>query len=251
MHKIIMTLLFVSFISNHLWSQTIAWEDSLSTAIVYLSIDERDYSDHPHRTSPAYDVVESDPKYHGGILQVVNKTLRKYPTAVLNRHVENMYIYDQFDKGDDLDGTYRGRHGFFYCVIYLPDGQIDTLETERLLHHEISHRLHMFEGKGFDMKAWKQNNALKYGDIKSYNRDFAPDLYDKGFINKYAVINKFEDFASFAENMFIYKPVFWNAIRDHEALRNKFEIACDFYESLDPRLNQAYFLEMNGVELDK
>ena len=242
-------ILVIGLSTTLLQAQTIKWEDSLSQATVYLHIDVEDFKEHPHRSSAAYDVIETPAEFHETILSITNKTLRKYPSDVLNRHVEKLYLYDQFDKGNDLMGVYRGKHGFLFAIPYLDNGHVDTLDLERVIHHEISHRLQMFEGKGFDLKSWKENNTLKYGEIKSYDRDFAPDLYDKGFINQYAVMNKFEDFAAFAENIFINKPAFWNAIDSHNALRNKFEIICAYYESLDPSMNRDYFLEMNGVTL--
>lgn len=246
----ILLLILVSTNALPSLAQTKLWQDSLSNAVVYLQIDEEDYKNHRHRTASGYDVIESDPQFHDVIIRTTYKTLRKYPSAVLIKHVHKLYMYDQFDKGDEMMGVYRARHGFLFAVPYLDNGEVDTLDLERVIHHEVSHRLLMFEGKHLDLKDWKKNNTLKYGEIKSYNRDFAPDLYPKGFINKYAVLNKFEDFAAFAENIFINKTVFWDAITAHPPLRNKFDIICQYFESLDPSMNQDYFLQMNKITLD-
>ncbi|GEM_PF-2571082 len=242
-------LLVLVVITQWVYAQTICWQDSLSKAKVYLSIAEQDYKYHPHRTGRAFEVIESAPEFHETILRIANKSLRKYSNELLNNHVDRLYIYDQFDRGNDLMGLYRGRHGLLFAIPYLENGQIDTLDLERVIHHEISHRLLMFEGKYFDLKSWKQINRLNYGSIKSYNRDFDPELYDKGFLNKYGVMNKYEDMASFAENIFINKPIFWEAVLSHEALRKKFDIICDFYGALDPSLNQEFFLQLNGIVL--
>lgn len=246
----LLSLFLVSLATLPTHAQTKMWQDSLSNAVVYLQIDRQDYHRHPHRTAAGYEVIESQEDFHDVILRTTHATLRKYPTRVLNEHVNKLYMYDQFDKGDELMGVYRGRHGFLFAVPYLENGQVDTLDLERVIHHEISHRLLMFEGQYFELKAWKNNNGLRYGKIKSFNRAFAPELYAKGFLNKFAVMNKFEDFAAFAENIFINKPEFWQAIEAHPALRNKFEIICSFFEALDPQMDLAYFLQMNGVSLD-
>lgn len=79
--------------------------------------------------------------------------------------------------------------------------------------------------------------------------EFDSALYSEGFIYSYALTNKWEDFASFAENIFIYQPAFWNAIRDNKRLWNKFEIICSYYQALDPMLNRQYFLDLNKITL--
>lgn len=246
----LLVFFLLAFLDRIAIGQTVLWQDSLSNTKIYLQVDENDYDEHPHRTSGKFDVIESAPQFHPEILSIVNKALRKYTTPILNEHIQQLYVYDQFDKGDNMEGTYLGRHGFFFAVRYLPDGTIDTLEFERLIHHEFSHRLLMFEPKPFDFKSWKAQNSINYGSIKSFNRVFNPELYSKGFINKYAVSNKHEDFASFAENIFINKKVFWKAIADYAPLRKKFEIICAYYEALDPSMNRDYFLKLNSIVLE-
>ena len=105
--------------------------------------------------------------------------------------------------------------------------------------------------KLFDSDTWKKNNELNYGAIKSYDRRFDADLHPKGFLHKYAVINKLEDFISFAELIFMNNPAFWEAADKYEKLRNKFEITCGFYESQDPVMTREYFLRMNEVALSE
>ncbi|MEQ8927726.1 MAG: hypothetical protein RLO81_18055 [Fulvivirga sp.] len=231
-------------------AQTISWQDSSSNSVVYLHIDEADFKEHKHRTSPKFDVIEAPSKHHQAILATMSTALRKYPIEVINEHFEKMYVYEEFDKKRIAMGIYLGRHGFFFAVRYKDDGSIDTEILERLIHHEFSHRLFMFENKGFDDKAWTANNSLKYGEIKSYQQNLDSDLFDKGYIYKYSVMNKLEDFSTFAENLFVSKPGFWEAIKSHETLRNKFKVASEFYESIDPQFNEAYFLNMHGVILD-
>jgi len=237
--------IFLSLFGYQLIAQTILWEDSLSSATVYFKIDESEFKEHPHRTSPKFDVVETRIEKRSEILHIVKKALRKYTPGVLNENIEKIYVYDQFDKGNRWMGTYLGRHGFFFAVPYKLSGDVDTLNFERLIHHEFSHRLFMFNLKYFDNKGWKANNELRYGKIKSYNRNYMPELYSKGFLHEYGVLNRLEDFTSFAENIFISDPVFWQAINSHQRLKNKFEIVCEFYAKLDPKLNRAYFLQYN------
>ncbi|QSE96077.1 putative zinc-binding metallopeptidase [Fulvivirga lutea] len=250
MIKYLIAYLLIIFCVDILQAQTISWQDSSSNAVVYLHIDEADFKEHKHRTSGKFDVIETHPKYHQTVLATINKALRKYPASVINEHFTTIYVYDEFDKKRIMMGTYLGRHGFFFAVKYMEDGSVNTEMLERLIHHEFSHRLFLFESKGFDDKAWTANNTLKYGDIKSYRQNLETELFDKGFIYKYSVMNKLEDFSTFAENLFVSKPGFWEAIKSHETLRNKFKVASEFYESIDPQFNEAYFLDMHGVSLD-
>jgi len=81
------------------------------------------------------------------------------------------------------------------------------------------------------------------------NTTFDRKLYDKGFLYEDATVNKLEDFASFAENIFINQPVFWEAVSENEKLRAKFEIISEYYESLDSSMNKNYFLELNNITL--
>ena len=235
-------------ISSIIQAQSIYWQDSLSEITVYFHIDENEYGEHPHRTSKAYDVIELEERYHPAITSLIKKAYSKYPAKLLKENIDKVYVYDQFDEGKSTMGKYIGRHGFFYAVPFLENGSIDSLDFERLIHHELSHRLHMFNYKPFDYKSWKNCNALKYGAIKSYNQDFDEDLHKKGFLYKYAVLNKWEDFASFAENIFIYQPEFWDALAKHQLLRKKFDIICSYYEALDSQLNRAYFLNLHGMK---
>ncbi len=231
-----------------LQAQTFSWTDSLSGAIVYLHIDKSEFKNHKHRSSSKFEIKESSEKYYQEIISTFQKAIRKYPTRIIEENVKQVYIYDQFDKNGAMMGTYIGRHGFFFTPTY-EQGILDTLALEKVIHHEISHRLHIFNMKLFDFGAWKKNNGLKYGDIKSYDRRFNPELYSKGFLHEYAVTNKLEDFTSFAEHIFMKDSEFWEAVNTNEKLYKKFELTCDFYESLDPKMNKEYFLELNQITL--
>lgn len=248
MKSLLVFLIFYIFLRFLLQAQSVVWQDSLSKAMVHFHIDENEYKAHPHRTSKAYEVIELDNIYYPVIISILKKAYRKYPTQLLKENVDNVYIYKQFDEGRATMGKYIGKHGFFYAVPFLENGNVDSLDFERLIHHELSHRIHIFNYKHFDFKSWKNCNLLKYRTIKSFNRNFNPDLYKKGFLYKYAILNKWEDFASFAENIFIYQPEFWDALANHSLLRKKFEIICSFYEALDSNLNEAYFLGLHGVD---
>ena len=79
--------------------------------------------------------------------------------------------------------------------------------------------------------------------------DFDISLYDEGFLHKYAISNKWEDFTSFAEQIFINDPKFWNAVANHKKLRNKFELTCEFYGALDPFWSREYFLNLYANKL--
>lgn len=237
--------------SHTLNAQTIVWEDSLTDAKIYFKIASEDFEFHKHRTSPAFEIIESDEKYHDAIIKTFLKALRKYPNHLLNEHVGTIYVYDQFYKDHGALGTYIGRHGFFFEVNYI-GANIDSHGLERVIHHEISHRLQMFNPKLFDNKAWKRNNLMKYGapyGSKLKIQEFDSALFVKGFLQSYGLTNKFEDFSTFAENIFIYNPVFWEAIQTLEKIRNKFELTCNFYEKLDPRLNKQYFLDLHNITL--
>ena len=149
-------------------------------------------------------------------------------------------------------GTYIGRHGFFFAVRYLEQEILDTLELERVIHHEISHRLILFNAQNFDFSSWEENNKMSYGtsyESKLKILEFDPKLYPQGFLYSYGLTNKWEDFATFAENLFLNKVDFWEAVNEHKRIQNKFEMICDFYESLDPKMDKEYFIKMNHVAL--
>jgi len=243
-------ILFFYTACSHLQAQTISWTDSLSGAIVYLHIDKSELKHHKHRSSSKFEIKEISEKCYKLVISTFQKAIRKYPTRIIEENVDRVYIYDQFDKNDAMMGTYIGRHGFFFKPRY-EQSILDTLALERVIHHEISHRLHIFNMKLFDYDAWKKNNDLKYGEIKSFDQKFNPELYSKGFLHKYAVMNKLEDFTSFAEHIFINNPEFWEAIDTNEKLYIKFEMTCDFYESLDPKMTKEYFLEINQITLSR
>lgn len=241
-------ILFFCIICTSLQAQTFSWTDSLSGAIVYLHIDQADYKNHKHRSSSKFEIKETSEKYYNSIISTFQKAIRKYPVKIIDENVDQVYIYDQFDKNDAMMGTYIGRHGFFFKPTY-EQGILDTVALERVIHHEISHRLHIFNMKLFDLGAWKSNNDLRYGEIKSFDRRFDPELYSKGFLHKYAVLNKLEDFTSFAEHIFMNDTEFWAAIDANEKLYSKFEMTCSFYEALDPGMSKEYFLTMNQITL--
>ena len=95
---------------------------------------------------------------------------------------------------------------------------------------------------------------MNYG--ASYDSDFGilefdPNLHQYGFLYSYSLTNKWEDFATFAENLFLNKKEFWEAVERYEKIRNKFELISVFYETLDPKMSKEYFLDMNQVKLSE
>ena len=237
------------FISHIINAQNITWTDSINKITLYFHIDESQLKNHPHRTSKAFEVIETSPNNHAIIQSVFQKTISKYPKSIVDQNKDKFYVYDQYIEGNGMMGTYLGRHGFFFTIPYLDNGQVDTIDFERLIHHEFSHRIFIFNIKHFAFKNWKTNNKFKYGDIKSYDRKLNSDLYPKGFLHKYAVLNKWEDFASFAEFILMNNKAFWKALTNNQLLRNKFEIICSFYEALNPTFDRDYILKLNNISL--
>lgn len=230
-------------------AQTIYWDYPKAEATVYFHIEEVDYKQHKHRKSKEFDIRETDPANYDKIKEIVSRALDKYPSQVLNDNVEKIYVYDHFKKG--FDGEYIGRHGFFFAVKYDDKGGLDELNFERVIHHELAHRLNMWNTRLLDLNTWKVNNELNYGAKYESNLkwlEFDKNLFSRGFLYSWALTNKLEDFASFGENIFIHQPTFWNAIKEHKPLRNKFNLICEFYGKLHPQFNRDYFLGLHGIE---
>ena len=156
-------------------------------------------------------------------------------------------------KKSDRSGLYVSKFKFYLTMPEFNKG--NKLIFEKLFHHEFSHCLFENYKKQLNKREWKKLCLKKYhGKIwemirsNSNMREFNPDLYSTGFLNLYATINIKEDFASFAENIFLSDVVFWKAVSENKLLHQKLILTIGFYKKLNPDFDEKYFEKNNSAK---
>lgn len=188
------------------------------------------------------------------VVNCLTEVLNKYPQSLLNENLKKITLFGKMKKKKvDLSGLYVSKYKF-----YLTMPEFDPVYKrifEKLFHHEFSHCLFENYKKNINKKEWKKFCLKKYhGKIwemirtNSNMREFSPDLYSTGFLNLYATINMKEDFASFAENMFLKDAVFWKAVSENNLLHQKLILTIGFYKKLNPNFDEKYFEKNNTVK---
>lgn len=183
---------------------------------------------------------------------IINEELEKYPKEVILKNLENIYILKNLSfYGYDYGGTYAFKD--IYLSSGLNDLNYDNDSIRRSFHHEFSSILLNNYRRYFNSNEWMKVNAeYNYygsgiGALKSglTSLDLSSYYFQKGFLTQYSTASMEEDFNVFAENMFMGKERFWYAVDNYEKINEKYKIMIEFFSSINPKLNDDYFRNLN------
>lgn len=189
------------------------------------------------------------------LLEQLVKIESKYPASFIDTTIFQFYVLDRIIRyGVECGGTTDYENG----IIFLTYGQLnDSLNKfyfERAFHHELSHILIPkflekirpdFYGEWYNLTAVKYGNsgykALKNGFS---GQEFDAELGQYGILYEYAISSFDEDFASFAESLFMNNQDFWKFCEAYEPIRKKKDLAIEFYQFIYSGFSEEFFISI-------
>ncbi|MGB3341427.1 MAG: hypothetical protein WBB37_08100 [bacterium] len=130
--------------------------------------------------------------------------------------------------------------------------------VENVFHHELNHMLSDRHYALFNREKWKSFNPSDF----NYKGRYAPWTYvvnhgtsqpwfdttylHQGFLSEYSKTRLCEDFARYAEALFMSEKRFWDAFDKYERVREKAKLTIDFYTRLDSMFTEDYFRELGN-----
>jgi hypothetical protein len=173
---------------------------------------------------------------------IIEQALSRYPEQLVKDNLKGIHITkDLFCYGIRYGATYANG------IIYLSSEGSEQGYTEYYLmstiHHEFSSIL--FNNYLFPQARWLASSpgGARYryaaeGGYKalldgSSSLDGNDTLYSGGFVNEYASSHMEEDFSEFSACVLTYPLMMRELIRKYPAIKSKFVVWLEFYESLD------------------
>ncbi len=172
-----------------------------------------------------------------------------YSLFFLTQQLKRIYVLDTLlDRGILIGG--KANYEFQYILSMYRDSTPEYNHRKLLntLHHEFSHNLRNKNWDQFPHKDWKKFNLKKYGKggHHAIKKGSSSQLFDTllckvGFLHEYGSSSADEDFASFAENLFLNRQEFWKLVDQYPLIKAKKDLTIQFYHSLDPKFTEEYF----------
>jgi hypothetical protein len=178
-----------------------------------------------------------------------------YPKEFLTTYLQDIYVLDTIIQ----EGAYIGGKANYlekYVIVVLRDSsKLRLNQMLNTLHHELSHNIMNSHRDVFPIKEWEQLNKLDYGKggLNTIKKNILYSEYDsnyckQGFINLYASSSEGEDFASFAENLFLNHQEFWKLVDTYPLIAQKKDLTIAFYHSLNTIFTEEYFKNLPIIE---
>jgi hypothetical protein len=183
------------------------------------------------------------------VLGVLNEFIHIYPIQLTQTNLKSIYILDTIISNDQMVGGKANHlHEHIICMYRDSTPEYTRKKLLNTLHHEFSHIIQNKYYKDFPFKVWHKHTKKKYGRggdtaIKKgkTSKVFDEALCSKGFLYEYALASNREDFASFAENLFLNNQEFWTLVDKYPLIKAKKDLTIQFYHSLDPIFTEEYF----------
>ncbi len=185
------------------------------------------------------------------VIQELQKFMVGYPEDFLTNNLSRIYIVDEVNEDQiAIGGKSDATHKCIYMQ-YKDSSDYNRYQFNKFMHHEVSHILLRNHWKNFERRKWKRSSVCRCGNDgfiaikKGADSTVLNDSLCKlGFLHQYAMSAVVEDFASFAENIFMNNAEFWNLAQNYPYIRRKTELFIQFYETLDPTFTEAYFKKL-------
>ncbi len=196
----------------------------------------------------------TDQRYYD-FLGLVKSELVKYPHAVLNDDVDNVFVAGQILSDDE-----KYTAGFYYpgtqniylfpLVFDMPNFE-DGTTIRSTIHHEISSillRKYRFDMigfmayNGFEIEYWHDEGYLLKNPPPSY---YASDaLLSEGLLTHYAQTSPENDYNGYVEVAFAYPEIMSKYCSRYDRINLKYEFIKKFYLSISPDF-QSVFDQVN------
>lgn len=241
-------LLFITSFSYLLVAQDTLIDKRTGISIIFSAkgkiFPEGWYSEKINGKGKSLDTIEYERS-----IKVIEKSLLKYPTKVIQQNLTSIYILNYLEFfGQPFGGTTSSNR------VYLSNkgrnkGYTDHY-IEQLFHAEFSSILLRNHKANFDEDKWKRLNPtnFKYGSggVNALKKGKSSEQFDDqlnkmGFINEYATSSLENDFNSFAKNIFLPKKGFDEVFETYENINKKRTLIIDFYHKIDSNFNDQFF----------
>ena len=177
---------------------------------------------------------------------LLQQALSKYPPAVLQTHLQHVYVIGRLSYSGVPTGGTNSRNAVYLANV----GNASSSVLEGIFHAEFSSILLRNLPQNLDQKRWLSINppdfhylgsgvqAIKKGKA---SRKPDPALQALGFLHSYAQASMEEDFNSIACRLMMGDAALWSAIQQFPKMREKAELVIAFYTKLDPQFTRARF----------
>lgn len=182
---------------------------------------------------------------------LIRRSLAKYPTAVLHNNLSTIFVLKRmnfygvhYGGTNSIDAIYLTNNG-------TERGYTDTY-IEQTFHHEFSSILYRNYPLGFEEASWNSTNppGFSYNDpeqgvgaIRSNQSSQELDtlLCSSGFLTQYALSGIENDINTFAQNLFLPSPGFWEAVERYPAIGKKTRIVIRLYQRIHGSFTEKFF----------
>ncbi len=223
--------------------------DERSGIPIYVTVDDETFPDYwktDEINAKGQDLERSKVKHS---ISLLKEELKKYPVEVLKANLKRVY----FLKSIEFYNVEFGGTNSYDRLYFTNNGESDGYTDQYLvqtIHHEFSSIFLRNFPDYFLQDEWEKNNKIPYGDggvaaLKSSQSslEFDSTYNANGFLYQYANSDVENDLNSFAENIFAPSPEFYDLVDKYPALKNKWKLIIKFYNSIDPKFTEDYFLE--------
>jgi len=175
------------------------------------------------------------------------KALGKYPTAVLDRHLDAVYVVARLRYRGITAGGTNSRN-----AVYLADStRYSRQAVENNFHAEFSSILLRQNHDRFDEAAWRAANPAGFayrgvGGVDAIRDNAASlrnedGLLEQGFFHQYATSDIEDDFNAFAARLFLGDDTLWKSANTYPRIKAKTDLTIAFYNSIDPTFTREWF----------
>lgn len=182
-------------------------------------------------------------------LRVISGAMSKYPPALLKASLKRVYIVrDVQIYGVPTGGTWS------WDSVYIANNGVRAGYSDEYLkgtfHHELSSVLMSKHWEQFPQSEWSDANPpgfqYRSSGAEAVRRGHSSQVLDvklnqMGFLSQYSTADMQEDFNTIAQQLFMGKSSFWNAVDRNKRLKDKVDLAIRFYHTLNPMFTEDYF----------
>ena len=181
---------------------------------------------------------------------MLETALAKYPLALLERHLEGVYLLrpgslKQF-RGGQWNPAAAGTYGVKSVYVVLetrPAREDGSRFSEAVFHHELSSILVGWHPDKFDPDAWRAANPphFKYIDRLAGSPALATNYFADGFVCSYGKVSLENDVNTYAMHLFTRADWLLRQASQYPRVRQKLDVLMDFYGRLDPGFTREFF----------
>lgn len=183
------------------------------------------------------------------IINTLQRTLARYPHAVLNKHLDRIIIFDRIVQTgpNGIVNPHATIAGFVtdnarHVHLALPYFSLRNHDkmVAQTFHHEFTHLLMSTYPQYFNKQAWSALNptGFQYGQLSSNN--YQKTLFSEGFANAYGQTKLEEDVATAAE-LLLGVTNTGNIAARYPRMRAKMDMLKAFFLKVDPQLSSALY----------